>query len=729
MRKWSIAVARPRRGLQLLGLLLLWIQLMVAPAQAAVSADEADFSIESFYTLPHLPGTSPTAPAWRGDGRTVAFLWNDEGYDFRDIWLYDLDSDSLERRTSLAGHSRTKEGARGITQFAWDNDGGFIYTLRGDLYHQTAAGILRRLTETAAVETQLSVSSAGHLAFVRDGELWIGEIDASDPAEAGKRIVSRDFKRQYVEHYTWSADGQRLAIVLADDSSVPYREFPYYANGENRVLALTRAFPGDQTTRRRIGIVEVESGELRWLEHPAEHPVYTVAWSSSGKSLMVDSSDFFLENRSIRTYDTVSGAATLFYTEKESRQVNPAWSAAWAPDDRGLIILSDRNGWYHLYHKQSPRAKPRGLTSGEWEVAGFTVDAANRRVYFLANRSHVGERQLYRVPLAGGAVEQVGRLSGTHTAVFSPDFQQAADIISNDTSPPDLYQTSLAGEVSETRITNSPLVEFSSYAWVETRYPKFASHVDGSELVARVTLPPNFDENRRYPMIVGSVYSDSVRQQWGGRSSHPTWGLDQILANRGYIVLNVNVAGSWGQGKVHRQRLVKGLYGNIDIDDLESGVRYMVAEGYADPERVGIWGSSYGGLMTLMSLFKKPGLYAAGIAGAPASNVWHAYPGQMWTLGRTVHDSFERYARQAAQQHAEGLEDPLMIIHGNADVVVLYGDSLDLASRLIRDGKNFELVTLPGASHAWDVDNLAQTRFSFNKMLDFFDRHLKRVSP
>ena len=133
--------------------------------------------------------------------------------------------------------------------------------------------------------------------------------------------------------------------------------------------------------------------------------------------------------------------------------------------------------------------------------------------------------------------------------------------------------------------------------------------------------------------------------------------------------------------------------------------------------------------MTLMSLFKKPGLYAAGIAGAPASNIWQAYQEQMWTLRRTVHDNFERYARQAAQQHTAGLDDPLMIIHGNADVVVIYGDSLDLASRLIRDGKDFELVTLPGASHGWDLDNLAQTRFSFSKMLDFFDRHLMPVNP
>ena len=692
---------------------------------SALSADGAEFTINRFYSLPHLPGTAPAAPAWRGDGNVVAFLWNDEGYDFRDIWTYDLESLELQRLTALAGPSRTAEGARGVTEFAWYDDDGLIYAFGGDIFHLTSAGETRRLTETAGAESRLAISSAGQVSFVRDGELWALAIDASDPASAVRRVVARDYQRQYVERYSWSPDGQQLAFVLTDNSNVPLREFPYYADGENRVRSVTRPFPGDQTPRRRLGIVKTESGELRWLEHPAEHPVYTVAWSADGGSLMVDSSDFFLEQRSIQIYDGTSGEATLFHREEERQQVNPAWSAAWAPDDRGLIILSDSEGWYHLFHKTGPRARPRALTRGDWEVAEFAVDTAKKQVYFLANRSHVAERQLYRVALDDREIQQVGRLPGTHSPVFSPNFQHAADIISNDTTPPDLYLTNLGGEPRESRLTRSPLAGFSAYTWAETRYPTFESHVDGSKLVARVTLPPGFDKDRRYPMIVGSVYSDSVRQQWGGRTSHPTWGLDQILANRGYVVLNVNVAGSWGQGKAHRKRLVEGLYGNIDIDDLESGVRYMVAEGYADPERVGIWGSSYGGLMTLMSLFKKPGLYAAGIAGAPASNVWHAFPEQMWTLGKSVHDNFERYAQQAAQQHAEGLEDPLMIIHGNADIVVIYGDSLDLASRLIRAGKTFELVTLPGGSHGWDLDNLAQTRFSFNKMLEFFDRNLK----
>jgi dipeptidyl-peptidase-4 len=704
---------------------LLVALMLILPTHAALTADGPDFSIDRFYSLPHLPGTTPSAPAWRKDGRVVAFLWNDNGYDFRDIWSFDLDSGELERQTDLAGRARTRENARGLTQFAWDGNGGLVYALRGDLYHRAAGGDSRRLTDTPAAESRLAVSSTGQLSFVRDGDLWVADLDAADLADASRRVVAKDFKRQYVERHAWSPDGNQIAFVTNDLSNVPLREFPYYANGENRVRSVTRPFPGDQTSRRRIGLVEVESGDVRWLEHPAEHPVYTFAWSSDSETLMVDSSDFFLELRSIRTYDAATGEATLFYEEEESKQVNPAWSAAWAPGDRGLIILSDRNGWYHLFHKTSPRARPKQLTRGEWEVSEFSVDGAGQQIYFLANRDHPGERQLYRVALGGGGIEQVGEMPGTHAPTFSPDYAYAADIISNDATPPDLYLASLGAKPEETRLTTSPLEEFTNYTWAETRYFTFES-AEGTELVARVTLPPNFDESRRYPMIVGSVYSDSVRRQWGGRTSHPTWGLDQVLAHQGYIVFNVNVSGSWGQGKAHRQRLVDGLYGNVDIDDLESGVEFMVAEGYADPERVGIWGSSYGGLMTLMSLFKKPGLYAAGIAGAPASNVWHAYPGQMWTLGKTVHDSFEQYARQAAQQHAEGLEDPLMIIHGNADVVVLYGDSLDLASRLIDAGKTFELVTLPGGSHAWDVDNLTQTRFSFHKMLEFFDRHLKR---
>ena len=144
----------------------------------------------------------------------------------------------------------------------------------------------------------------------------------------------------------------------------------------------------------------------------------------------------------------------------------------------------------------------------------------------------------------------------------------------------------------------------------------------------RLTLPPDFDPDRTYPAILGSVYTDSVRNQWGGRTAHPTWGLDQYLAQEGYILLNVDMRGSWGRGRDHR-RGIRLDYGGMDIEDLESGVRYPGPRLRGHGPGRHLWGSSYGGLMTAMSLFRKPGLYAAGIAGAPATSVWHALTGQM----------------------------------------------------------------------------------------------------
>jgi dipeptidyl-peptidase-4 len=291
--------------------------------------------------------------------------------------------------------------------------------------------------------------------------------------------------------------------------------------------------------------------------------------------------------------------------------------------------------------------------------------------------------------------------------------------------PAELLLTSVvpqAGEETERRVTHSPLAEFAQYEWVGAEFVSFPSHVDGSTLHGRIALPPDFDPGRTYPAIVGSVYTDSVRNQWGWRTAHPTWGLDQYLLQEGYIIFNVDMRGSWGRGREHR-RGIRLDYGGMDIEDLESGVRYLESLGHVDMDRIGIWGSSYGGLMTAMSLFRKPGLYTAGIAGAPATNVWHALTGQMAVMMRPQ-DQPEEYADSSPFIHAAGLEEPLMIVHGMRDWVVLFKDSVILTQRLILLGKNAELVALPNAGHGWDNEGLAQTRFAFNKMIDFFDRHL-----
>ena len=206
-----------------------------------------------------------------------------------------------------------------------------------------------------------------------------------------------------------------------------------------------------------------------------------------------------------------------------------------------------------------------------------------------------------------------------------------------------------------------------------------------------MTLPPDLDARRKYPAILGSVYNNTVRNQWGGRTAHPTWGLDQYLAQEGFVLLNVDLHQSWGHGRKFRDA-IRLDYGGIDVEDLHGGVEYLKTLGFVDGDRIGIWGSSYGGLLTIMSLCQKPGVYKAGVAGAPATSMWHATTGEMRVMG-TPQDHPKEYARSSPLTHAEGLQDHLMIIHGMRDTTVLFKDSIFLVQRLILLGNDLKKPT------------------------------------
>ncbi|MFW2852192.1 prolyl oligopeptidase family serine peptidase [Sphingomonas sp. TX0543] len=696
-------------------------------------------SIDGLYRYKSLVGIPPEGYSWARDGRTVLFLWNEDGYSFRDIWAYSPVTGKKSRLTFLGRDARPEAERKGIAQAVFLDRGRVAFTLDGQLRIREADGRVIEVENDKHGVRNLSVSADGSkLAFVsgnpadpresdaQGGILWVRDT-AAGGGDAARRLAGTDDPRVYVADFQWSADSKTIAFQQADDRAMPARDIFYYARGglqNNRVI---RAFPGDETAKATIGVVDVASGAVRLFERPdAKDPIWGYGLSSDGRRLFISGADMEAKEHTVYVFDVASGVRETFYTLREPRHLRPDWKVAWAPGDDGLIILTDRDGWLQLYHQRRAAEAPRQITRGNWEIASFEVDAKNRQLYFVANESALSDRQLYRVSVAGGPIERIsGAAAGTHEPVYSPDFRRIADWYSNDTTPPELHLIDTAKPGRAVQVTRSPQPDFYTQTWADVRYVQFPSHVDGVNLVARVSLPANYDPARRYPVIVGSVYSDSVHNQWGGRRAHPTWGIDQYFVAQGYIVLNVNVRGSWGQGRDHNQTQYES-YGETDINDLESGVRYLIEKGYADPKRIGIWGSSYGGLMTIMSLSKKPGLYAAGIAGAPATNVWHAYPEQMWIMGPTEGaDMPKRYEAQSALYQAQGIRDPLMIIHGTRDPVVLYSDTMALAEGMIRREQMFELVTLPGANHAWASDNLPQARFAFKKMVDFFDRNVK----
>jgi dipeptidyl-peptidase 4 len=732
---------------------LLYVGAATGGAQQPAGTPAApDYSIDRFYSLPSLIGTEPRGMAWAPDGRTLAFLWNDEGLPFLDVFVarvvpgQPLRPERVTRlprpdipattppswdaqRTAIAA-----ELDEGVSSVTWHPDGRrLLYAFRGDLWLVTPGGEPTQLTTTPGAEQRATFDASGsRLAFLRGGDLWVAALRDNTLA-APTRLTTLVREGVGVESFTWAADGRTFAITETDRTPIATRRIPDYLPDEATVTEVRRAYPGEPSEHRRVGLVADTGGTPRWLELGGDPSdvLFTVAFSPNSSTLLVDKSDVFVKDRRLFAVPVATGDARLLVREQEADNVSAEWRAAWAPDGRSVYFTSDRAHDYHVWQVDATGGAPRAITSGPWAVFGFSVTP--RGLVVVANEGRPEERHLYRVPLRGGAVTRVSVRPGTHTPVVSPDGRVAAVLFSSDTVPPDLFVTDLvaarAALTGEQRLTTSPRAEFAAYRWPTPRYVTFTSRADGATVHGRLLLPPGYTPDRRWPVVVGSIYSNTVRNQWGGRNSHPLWGFDRVLLEKGYVVFALDVAGSSGHGTDFRRR-IRLDYGGIDVEDIHSGVEWLIAQGIADASRIGIWGSSYGGLLTSMSLFTKPGVFRAGIAAAPATNVLHALTGEQRVMDRPQERPGE-YASASSSTKAAGLQGSLMLLHGMRDVVVLYRDSVWLLQYLMQLGRDVELVTLPDAPHGWDLGPRYQTRYAFDRMLEYLDRHLtpERPSP
>jgi dipeptidyl-peptidase 4 len=702
-----------------------------------------EISIDAFYSSPSLIGTAPRGAAWSSDSRRVAFLWNDAGLNFLDVWMTDVETarpvrltrlpaptvsndlgtDTLAQRAAIAAELNS-----GVGGVFWHPDGErVLFSFRGELWSVRPGSEPVRFTSIPGPMQRPSFSPDGRsFAWLSRGDLWWASL-AGDSLGAAQRVTTLASAGIGVESFAWSPDGSAFALIETDRTKIPVRGIPDYLGEETVLRQVQRNYPGEPSESRRLGIVAARGGDVRWVDLGPEPMdlIFSYSWSPRGGQLVVDKSDLFVKDRRILLVDATTAATRLLVQERDSLNISAEWRSAWSADGQGVYFTSDRVGDYHLWYVPVNGRAPRAITSGEWAVFGSTLTRAGH--VLVANAGRPEERQLFRVPLAGGAATRVSHRPGTHTPTVSPDGRWAAVVFSSDTVPPDLYLTDLTvarpSLASERRVTVSPRAEFARYTWVTPRYVTFPSRADGATLHARLQLPPSYQPGQRYPVIIGSAYSNTARNQWGGRNSHPLWGLDRVLLERGYVILAVDVAGSSGHGTDFRRR-IRLDYGGIDVEDLHSGVEWLVAQGIADSSRVGIWGSSYGGLLTTMSLFTKPGVYAAGIAGAPATNVFHALTGEQRVMMRPQ-EQREAYINASSHTKAAGMRDRLLLIHGMRDVVVLYKDSVWLTQYLMQLGKDVELLTLPNAGHGWDLEANYQTRYAFEKMIEYFDRHLK----
>ena len=438
------------------------------PTKARAADTTFSFDLDAIYSSPSIVGTTPQAAVWSMDGNHVAFLWNDEGHTFRDVWVYSLVTTEKRRLTELARSTAFDQEHPGISEVIWlgNSENSIAYVLNKQLYVRGADGVTQQIEADRGVIGQLAVSPDGrHFSFVADGSLWVRSNDVAT-SKPSRKLVDRGNPQAEVESYYWSADSKGIAFQLTDNSFLPERDIYYYAGGGLQNNRVSRAFPGDETAHFRIGFVRLEKQQPRFFERPDDkHHIWSYALSRNGKSLFINSSDLLVKEHTVYIYDVASGSRETFYKEYDAKHLRPDWKVAWAPEDDGLIILTDRDGYLHLYHQKTAGSKSQALTSGPWEISDFKVDALEGQIYFIANKSHLAERQIYRVPVVGGAIERVSAENpGTHDPVFSPDMRHAATFFSNDATPLELYVIDLDSKETK-RVTQSPRPEFYQQSW------------------------------------------------------------------------------------------------------------------------------------------------------------------------------------------------------------------------------------------------------------------------
>jgi dipeptidyl-peptidase-4 len=382
-----------------------------------------------------------------------------------------------------------------------------------------------------------------------------------------------------------------------------------------------------------------------------------------------------------------------------------------------FLWLSERDGFRHIYLYSTNGKTLKQLTKGSWEVTGITgVDEAAGRIYYTSSETSPLERQFYSIGMTGEGKQSLSSGSGTHSIAMGPSGRFYLDTFSSVSSPPRTTVHSGDGrEIGVYREQNRRLNE--DYEILPTELVSFQSP-DGTLLYARLIRPAGFEPGKQYPAVVlvyGGPDSQGVRNVWMGAD------LDQVLASSGFVVWQVDNRGSSGRGHAFETPVFRNL-GSVELADQVAGIEHLVSMGFVDRARIGIRGWSYGGFMTLNAMLNAPGVFRAGIAGAPVTD-WRNYD-TIYTeryMGLPK-DNPDRYKSTALPPKVKNLKGNLMIAHNVEDDNVLFQNTVQLVDALEREGKVFEMQVYTQKTHA--VTGAAARQLNA-AMVDFFKRTLR----
>ncbi|OZI05664.1 S9 family peptidase [Siphonobacter sp. BAB-5385] len=396
-----------------------------------------------------------------------------------------------------------------------------------------------------------------------------------------------------------------------------------------------------------------------------------------------------------------------------------SYALTWL-DKETLLFQSEATGYSHLYSINLRTNERKQLTSGKFEVQQTVLSKDKKTIYFQSNEVHPGEQHWYKMAVTGGERVKLTTGTGAHEVSLSPDETKLLIRYSTPTQPWELYlQENQAGAKAE-KITNSLSDEFKSYAWKEPQVITVKAS-DGQDIYARLYVPKK-KNGAAVIFVHGAGYLQNAHKWWS--QYYREYMFHNLLVDQGFTVLDMDYRGSAGYGRDWRTGIYRFM-GGKDLDDHVDGAKYLTQKLGINAKRIGMYGGSYGGFMTLMALFTKPGVFKAGAALRPVTD-WAAYNhGYTANILNEPQTDSLAYRRSSPIYHAAGLKDNLLICHGMVDVNVHFQDAVRLSQRLIELRKeNWELAAYPMEDHGFVEPTSWMDEYK--RILKLFQEKLKK---
>jgi dipeptidyl-peptidase-4 len=662
---------------------------------------------------------------WTNDGASLVLVETNEQTEATDVWVQGIRTNQRTRLVDgatllLADSTRPVQ----IEETVWSPDGTklLLFSNSQRVWRQNTKGlysvydtVTRRLTplSTEPGWQQFAKFSpdGSRIGFVRDGDLFVVELASGRETrltrDGGETVVNGITDWVYEEEldlrdaWRWSPDGRRIAFWRFDQSPIPF-----YRLENNLATPYPEVFPyrypkaGEPNSKVRLGVIDAGGGAPTWLPVGDDPDVYLPRMDWLGADTLAVQRMNRHQNRVELLLAPADGRQPrTVLTESDSAWVDIDDDLTWLDDGR-FVWSSERDGFNHLYLFDRTGKLVRQLTRGDWDVTSLEgVDRRGGWVYFTSTESGPAERQLYRVKLDGSGKRRISTEPGTHGVSFNPDFSVYVDAWSRAGQPPVYTLRTADGAAIRVPEDNAALTARLGEAGVQPLEFMQLPAADGTPLNAWIIKPPNFDRTKKYPLLLyvyGGPGSQTVTDAWGG--SRYLW--HQLLAQRGYLVASVDNRGTGGRGRDFKKQTYLRL-GELESADQISAAKDLAKLPYVDAGRIGIWGWSYGGYMTALTMALAGGeIFRAGISVAPVTD-WRLYD-NIYTerFMRTPAENPEGYRASAPIHHAEGVDGELLLVHGTGDDNVHFQNTAQMTNALEAANKQFGLMIYPNRTHS-----------------------------